>query len=144
MHILLAGEWVVDVYEAALMQAFLQLGHTVTPFPWRHYVARARGPVSVSPGWWAAKLSTHFGLAPLLARVGDGLVDLARRSQPDVIFIYRGIVIPPRTLARLRQAAPRATTVSTSAMPPRWRRSSAPCAPRAAGSTCCFTPAGWR
>lgn len=111
MHILLAGEWVVDVYEAALMQAFLQLGHTVTPFPWRHYVARARGPVSVSPGWWAAKLSTHFGLAPLLARVGDGLVDLARRSQPDVIFIYRGIVIPPRTLARLRQAAPRAVIV---------------------------------
>jgi len=106
MRILLAGEWAVDVYEAALARAFLRLGHAVVPFAWRHCHARALAPPAVSPGWLAAKLSYHFGLAALTDRIGRELVALARRTQPDVVFVYRGLLVPPRTLQALRVAAP--------------------------------------
>lgn len=111
MRILLAGEWTVDVYEAALARALAYLGHGVTPFPWRRFHEGALKPAALSPGWVAAKFSFHYGLQPLLMRIGDAMVDLAARQQPDVVFIYRGIFIPPRTLRALRRAAPRAVIV---------------------------------
>ncbi|MBE0693278.1 MAG: glycosyltransferase, partial [Aquamicrobium sp.] len=89
----------------------------MVPFPWGRFLERARAPergrgaAAISPAWWAAKLALHFGLAPLLARTSHALVDLARRSRPDVVFIYRGLLVPPRVLAALRQAAPRAIIV---------------------------------
>jgi spore maturation protein CgeB len=111
MRILLAGEWAYSVYEEALARALLRIGHQVVPFSWRRYYHRAFQPMSTAPGWWAAKLAYHFGLAPLVLRISDALVEAVRQSHPDMVFIYRGLLVPSGTIQAIRRVAPRTVIV---------------------------------
>ena len=92
MRILFAGEWRFDFYEKACAQALETLGVHVIPFKWDGYLqgllgrAQSKFPV---PG-------------PAVHRLNKDLLELAEKSRPDAIFIWRGTHIMASTLRAIK------------------------------------------
>lgn len=106
MKILVAGDWHSELHEEAVAHALEMLGHVVERFAWHGYFSTA-GHLLVSRvfGFWL-RAQNKYLWGERIAQLNNDLVDLARRTQPDAVFIYRGTHVLPRTLRRLREAAP--------------------------------------
>src|SRR6266851_602414 len=92
MRVLLAGGWRYAIYEEAFSSALQRKGVEVVPFSWTPYLT---GPV----GRWQEKWALS-GLAA--ARLNRALLSTATQLKPDVVFVWRGTVITPATVRRIR------------------------------------------
>lgn len=106
MKILVAGDWHSELHEEAVAHALETLGHAVERFAWHDYF-KAAGHHLASRlfGLWP-RAQNKYLWGGRITRLNHDLVNLARRTQPDVIFIYRGTHVLPKTLRRLREAVP--------------------------------------
>lgn len=106
MKILIVGDWHSELHEEAAAQALQALGHTVERFGWHSYFTPP--PASFASGlyrlWLRAQNKYLWGGS--IRRLNRDLVELARRTQPSAVFIYRGTHVLPGTLRKLRAVVP--------------------------------------
>lgn len=106
MRVLVAGDWHSELHEEAVAHALETLGHIVERFGWHSYFfAGGHSLVSRLFGLWG-RAQNKYLWGGRIAQLNNDLVILARRTQPDAVFIYRGTHILPKTLRRLREAVP--------------------------------------
>ncbi len=100
MKIVIARDWHADLHEEVVLYALAQLGHDVMHLPWHQYFKPSgmRGR-RIAP---ALKFQNEFLVGPQLDRLNRDLVSQATSEKAEVVFIYRGSHIYPRTLCRLR------------------------------------------
>lgn len=102
IKILLAGNWHSELHEEPVRRAFETLGHEVVPFKWYGYFTGSGNTLS---GWYK-RAQRKFCLGPVVNRVNRDLTTLALDSKPDVLFVYRGDLVYPGTLAMIRSSCP--------------------------------------
>lgn len=104
MKVIVAGNWHSELHEEPVYKAFEALGHKPLRFQWHTYfkpgnfLERMLLPV--------LKAQYKYMLGPIVNRLNQDLVATVKREQPDIVFIYRGILIYKETLQRIKEAAP--------------------------------------
>jgi hypothetical protein len=104
VKILIAGDWHSELHEESVYQAFRQLGHEPVRFAWHGYFkpSGALGRMT----WPLARAQNKYMFGPAVARLNRDLLALAADEQPDLVFVYRGTHVFPKTLCELRRVAP--------------------------------------
>lgn len=106
MRILVAGDWHSELHEEAVANALETLGHVVERFAWNGYfIAAGHSFASRLFGLWL-RMQNKYLWGGRIAQLNNDLVNLAKRTQPDAVFIYRGTHVLPETLRHLREAVP--------------------------------------
>jgi spore maturation protein CgeB len=93
MRILLAGAYEFVIYEEVCAQALQTLGHQVFRFAWREYFNGILGK---------AERKYVFN-GPNTSRLNRDLLETAKRVSPDVLIVWRGTHILPKTLRRIKE-----------------------------------------
>lgn len=101
MKILVVGDGHSAIHEVAVVDAFKHLGHSVESFYWQNYFSASNPLVSL----WR-RTQNKFLIGPTINRLNRDLVKKAVEFGPQLIFIYRGTHITPRTLIKLKRALP--------------------------------------
>ena len=107
IKILVAGNWRADIHEESLCRAFEELGCEVIRFKWNSYFKSRHILLN-----FFRKLEYKFFFGPSFKRCMSDLVKVAGDTSPDLIFIYRPIIISKSTLGKIRRVAPNATIAS--------------------------------
>ena len=101
MRILIVGYYSHSWHEVAFERAFRDLGHEVSRFAFKSYMAtRFSYP------------QTRFLLGPLIRLINRDFAKLAVTSHPDAILFYRSLLISPDTIVSIRKRLPRTVFVS--------------------------------
>lgn len=109
MKILLAGDWHSQLHEEPVCQALEQLGQDVVRFPWHQYFEATGALESLAIP--ALKFQNKYMLGPSVSRLNNDLVARVASEKPDVIFVYRGSHIYPKTLKKIRHINSRTVLV---------------------------------
>ena len=106
MKILVVGDWHSELHEEAIYQAFNKLNHEVFRFSWHEYFI----PVLPIPLKAAEiiykKFQNKYLMGPLIHKINQDFMNMARILQPDFIFIYRGTHILFSSLQKVKQTMP--------------------------------------
>lgn len=109
MKVLIAGDWHSELHEEPMYRALEALGHQTLRFQWHTYFK--------PDSFWkrvfssAIRAQNKYMLGPVVNRVNHDLVDMVGCQQPDVVFVYRGILIFKETLQRIKQVSPETVLV---------------------------------
>jgi spore maturation protein CgeB len=101
VKILIAGDWHSELHEEAVFHAFERLGHEAFKFSWHRYF-KPRGWIgrSALPFY---KAQNKYLTGPAVSRLNRELLDLVLQVKPDVVFVYRGTHVYPRTLQAMQR-----------------------------------------
>ncbi|HIF9382741.1 TPA: CgeB family protein [Photobacterium damselae] len=106
MKILIVGDWVFDIYEKAIYDAFNSLGVDVYKFKVASYFKYYQYPLlnknknKIASFWYKAQ--NKFSIGPAINKLNRDLIDNTTCNKYDVVFIYRGIHIHPSTINKLK------------------------------------------
>lgn len=97
------------IYDEALAGGFSKLGHKVVRLTWKeHFHNYPYANVYQTDGNRLRslyyRLQNRFMFGPAMHRLNTDLLQQATALQPDLIFIYRGTHIWPRTLDSLKRS----------------------------------------
>jgi len=103
LKFLIVGEWIHEMYEKAIADAFLKLNHEVMAFKWHPYFK----VISTTPGIRHIELiykkaQNKYLLGPIINRLNNELIEDVKKLSPDTLFIFRGTHIQGRTLKTLK------------------------------------------
>ena len=109
MKILIAGDFHSQIHEQAFFHAFKRLGEDVHYFSWhdyfKGYTTYARNSESRSLSlrsiYYLAQNKYLFG--PVMQRLNTDLIDRCRQVKPDLVFVYRGTHVFPKTLGEMKR-----------------------------------------
>ena len=104
MKILIAGNWHSLLHEEPVYRAFEKLGHKPLRFRWHLYFKPTNSLQRIFTPFFKAQ--NKYGLGPIINRVNRDLIDMVKHELPDIVFIYRGILIYKETLQRIKEVAP--------------------------------------
>jgi len=99
MKILIAGDWHSDIHEQPVSDALKNLNMEVQEFKWHEYFSS--GKANILSALWL-KFQNKYLFGPRIARLNADLIQATLDTKPDVVFIYRGTHIRPKTLRSLR------------------------------------------
>ncbi len=105
----MVGDWLADIYEEAFYKGFKACGCDVHKFSWIQYFKYYQYPsrFDVEPNKLKSlyyRLQNRFTFGPILKRINDDLIDNVRENEYEMIFIYRGTHIYPKTLSKLKSS----------------------------------------
>jgi spore maturation protein CgeB len=106
--ILVVGDFHSDIYEKAFYEAFIKLGFNTDKFSWHEYFGQKTYQRNISK-WklltqlWP-KIQYRYSFGPIINRINEDLIAKVRESSPDLVFIYRGIHILPKTLKNISKS----------------------------------------
>ncbi len=106
MKILVAGDWHSELHEEAVAHALETLGHTVERFAWHGYFSVTGRSVSARLLKLWCRAQNKYLWGGRVDQLNRDLLNMAKRFQPDAVFIYRGTHVFPQTLRALRSAVP--------------------------------------
>ena len=106
MKILVAGDWHSELHEEAAARALETLGHTVERFAWHGYFTVAGRSIAARLRNLWCKAQNKYLVGGRVDQLNRDLVNMAKRVQPDAVFIYRGTHVFPQTLRALRAIVP--------------------------------------
>jgi spore maturation protein CgeB len=107
LRILLAGNWRAEIHEPSLKRGFLANGCIVDEFKWNDYFRQDGRAV----GDLIKKLQYKFLRGPAVRRINNDLVEIARKSLADLIFLYRPNLISATAVKAIKQALPASMVV---------------------------------
>lgn len=92
----------------AFQRAFRELGHDVDMFTWKEYFRHYpyAGYYEVEQDVYKSfyyRFQNRFTVGPAVCALNRDLVKKCRQFRPDLVFIYRGTHIFPRTIKRLKK-----------------------------------------
>lgn len=102
MKILVVGDGHSAIHEVAVVGAFKKLGHQVESFYWQKYFSTFNPLAS-----FLHRAQNKFLIGPTIFRLNRDLIKKAVEFGPELIFIYRGTHITPRTLIELKRLLPK-------------------------------------
>jgi spore maturation protein CgeB len=108
VKIVVAGDGHSELHEAPVCAALEQLGHEVHRFFWHSYFKRydANDGLTGRITYLAGRFQNKYLFGPQVERINADLVALVEQVRPDMLFIYRGTHITPRTLNRIKSSTP--------------------------------------
>ena len=99
-RILVAGNWRSLLHEEPLSKAFERIGCVVEPFKWYSYFSgKDAGPLWQQI-WMKIEYRFSFGL--VVEKINKDLVDAVTRFRPDIVLVYRPILISKKTIEKLK------------------------------------------
>ena len=107
VKMLIVGSWVTSTYEEPLYRALTKLLN-VTAFKWGEYFGfgalsnKFDNPKSRLHSVWN-RFQNKYILGPAIYRINADLVRRVAETKPDLIFIYRGTHVWPRTVKKLKK-----------------------------------------
>ncbi|MEQ1661170.1 MAG: glycosyltransferase [Thiobacillus sp.] len=111
MKILVAGDWHSELHEEAVAHALETLGHTIERFAWHGYFSVTGHSVSARLLKLWCRAQNKYLWGGRVDQLNRDLISVAKRFQPDAIFIYRGTHVFPKSLRALRAVVPRVVLV---------------------------------
>lgn len=106
MKILVAGDWHSELHEEAVSCALETLGLTVERFAWHDYFSVIGCSVASRLINLWCRVQNKYLWGGRVNQLNRDLIDMAKRAQPDAVFIYRGTHVFPQTLRALRVVVP--------------------------------------
>jgi spore maturation protein CgeB len=106
VKILIAGDWHSELHEEAVFNAFKILGHEVLKFAWHDYFEPCNRFDAFNK-----KFQNRFIIGPIVKKINQDLISVAKEFAPDMIFVYRGTHITTGALIRLKKNHPSAVLV---------------------------------
>ncbi len=106
MRILLAGEWRARIHEKGLSEALRRAGCEVYEFAWHKYFCGmgVGGNINhLKDVFLRAQAKLVYG--PVIHKINADFIKTAAEVMPDVVFIYRGILIGLETLQKVKARA---------------------------------------
>jgi predicted phosphodiesterase len=106
MKILVVGDFHSPIYEEALYNAFLELNFDVNKFSWWQYFRGYQYNLEQEKNLIKKiyyKFQNKFLIGPTVNRLNKELIDKVTATKPDLIFIYRGTHIYPKTIKSLKK-----------------------------------------
>jgi len=94
MKILIIGENRYEIYEQAFCKAFIELGHECKIFGWNTYTSK---------GSLFNKIENKFLLGPSIQKINSDLISYVKNFEPDLIFMYRPVMIFPKTIEQIKE-----------------------------------------
>jgi spore maturation protein CgeB len=110
MRILIAGDWHSELHEEVMSQSLKKMGHDVSEFKWFYFFQSTRS-------WWSwckkiwLRIQNKYIAGPVVAQLNTEFLSCCCKTNPDLIFIYRGTHIRPDTLIQARAILPNAVFV---------------------------------
>jgi spore maturation protein CgeB len=104
MKFLIVGDWHSNVHEQPVYDALKLLGHQVARFAWNDYFRVGQKESGLVLLW--RKFQNKYLVGPSFMALNRKLVDVVQRSQPCVLFVYRGSHITAKTLREIRRRSP--------------------------------------
>ena len=101
MKILVVGDGRSVIHERALNTAFSECGAESELFTWRQYIDPAV-TLDGAPPSLALRTQDRLLAGPALRRLNRDLIERCERIGPDLVFVYRGSHIYPRTIVALK------------------------------------------
>ncbi len=93
LKILIVGDWNHAIYEKALFDAFITLGHDCEAFSYGDYFTNSL----------LSRVQNKFVLGPKVTKLNKDLLNKSVEKSFDIIFIYRGLHITPKTIKSLNK-----------------------------------------
>lgn len=109
MKVLVAGDWHSELHEEAVYQALIQLRHAASKFSWHQYfkyIGFLSGLASIF-----LRIQNKYMFGPAVLKLNRDFLETVEREKPDIVFVYRGTHIYPRTLKRLHILLPNVVIV---------------------------------
>jgi spore maturation protein CgeB len=108
MRILVIGDWHSEVHEEWVFRAFTALGHEAFPFKWHTYFQPRRSPAGPAGKFerFLLKIQNRLILGPKVAALNRDAIKAVDRFHPDMVFVYRGTHLLPRTLRLIKASNP--------------------------------------
>lgn len=102
LKILVVGDFVSPVHEAAVCGAFSALGNVVYKFSttgfFRGFLSRRPGKITEIFKFLYYRLQNKFSIGPAIFILNNQLLEQVGEVRPDLIFIYRGTHIYPSSV----------------------------------------------
>lgn len=98
MKILVVGDGHSDIHEVAVVSALRELGHLVESFYWHRYF----NSQNIIKYLWR-KMQNKYLIGPSFNKLNRDLVSQAIKFSPELIFVYRGTHITPKTIVQLKK-----------------------------------------
>jgi len=95
MKILVVGDFLCDIYEPALYNAFLKLGHRVIKFATGDYFKEKT---------FFQRLQNKFSFGSIIRKINSDLIETAGKERPDLVFVYRGNHIYSAAIKKIKQS----------------------------------------
>lgn len=102
MKILVCGDWHADLHEEIVYTSFFELGNQVYRFKWHQYFSK-NGNFFCN---FSKKIQNKIIFGPLIYELNNDFLQSVITHQPNVIFIYRGTHILPKTLVNIKLLYP--------------------------------------
>lgn len=108
MKVLVVGDWLAEIYEESFYNAFKEHGCNVARFSWiqyfKYYQYANRFEVKCNPiASFYYRIQNRFTFGPVVSKINNDLVRVARTESYDLIFIYRGTHVYPKTIKALKK-----------------------------------------
>jgi hypothetical protein len=107
MKILICGDWHADLHEEVVYNSFLELGNDVFRFEWHHYFSKNSNIISN----FFKKIQNKFIFGPLIYKLNKDFCGFVIKNRPEVVFIYRGTHIYPKSLLHIKRLLPNVVLV---------------------------------
>lgn len=105
MKILVAGDGHSKIHERAVADSFKETGHEVIEFFWHHYF-QGKGLVRLF-----RRIEERLIIGPDVIRLNSDFEKAIYDFQPEVVFIYRGVMVSPSTLSKIKRRMPKVVVV---------------------------------
>ena len=108
MKILIAADWHgAEIYADAFLNSFSKLEHEVYKFSWKEYFHHYQYSDRYETDSNKLKsiyyrFQNKFLIGPALNHINSDLIERVRNVRPDLVFIYRGTHIFPKTIEYIR------------------------------------------
>jgi spore maturation protein CgeB len=102
MKILIVSDWMGLMHAQAYYDSFSELGHEVYKFSWKEYFCSHTSDLSVLNNSLFNRVQNKFIIGPKIYKINNDLMSLCNSIKPDLIFIYRGTHIFPRTIRSIK------------------------------------------
>lgn len=105
LKILVVGDFVYHMYEGAFYEKFIDLGHNTEKFETSNFLTFNSSNFFLRNFY---KAQYKYNLGPSVFFLNKELVKITQVFSPDIIFVYRGKHILPKTLIKIKDTCPKA------------------------------------
>lgn len=109
MKIMIVADWHgKGIYADALYNEFERLGNEVIRFSWKEYFKHYQYPDSYEINKSIFKsiyyrIQNKYTFGPVINKINNDLICSVKNNKPDLIFIYRGTHIYPKTINKIKE-----------------------------------------
>ncbi len=108
MKILIIADWHGKIYAQAFYEGFKNLGYDTYKFSWKEYFKHYQYSDYYETDGnklksFYYKFQNKFLIGPVVRKINKDVIKKVQEIKPDLVFIYRGTHIYPKTIQKIKQ-----------------------------------------